>query len=77
MDLFNLSGKTAIVTGSNTGLGQAICVGLSESGCNIVGVSRRSNEETKRLVMEKNGKFLEINADLSNTNAVKSSISFL
>lgn len=71
MDLFNLSGKTAIVTGSNTGLGQAICVGLSESGCNIVGVSRRSSEETKRLVMEKNGKFLEINADLSNTNAVK------
>ena len=70
MNLFDLSGKTAIVTGSNTGLGQAICVGLSEAGCNIVGVSRRSSEETKKLVEKNNRKFYEINADLSNIDSV-------
>lgn len=70
MNLFDLTGKTAIVTGSNTGLGQAICVGLSEAGCNIVGVSRRSSEETRKLIEEKNGKFYEINADLSDINNV-------
>jgi len=38
-DLLNLKGKVAIVTGSATGIGQAIAVGLAEAGVDIAGKS--------------------------------------
>ena len=34
-DLFDLSGKVALVTGSARGLGQAIAVGLAEAGAKL------------------------------------------
>lgn len=34
--LFDLTGKTAIVTGATKGIGQAIAVGLAEAGADIV-----------------------------------------
>jgi len=37
--LFNLEGKTALVTGSKRGIGKAIAVGLAEAGADIIGVS--------------------------------------
>lgn len=39
LDQFNLSGKTALVTGSDTGLGQAMAIALAEAGADIVGAS--------------------------------------
>lgn len=36
---FNLSGKTALVTGCKRGIGKAMAVALAEAGANIVGVS--------------------------------------
>ncbi len=39
IDLFNLSGKTALVTGCKRGIGKAMAVGLAEAGADIVGVS--------------------------------------
>ena len=35
MDLFSLKGKAAIVTGGNTGLGQAFALALAKAGANI------------------------------------------
>ena len=47
-----LDGKVAIVTGSATGIGQAIAVGLAEAGVDIAGVYRSSlPDETKDLVL--------------------------
>ena len=39
LDQFNLSGKTALVTGCKRGIGKAMAIGLAEAGADIVGVS--------------------------------------
>ena len=39
LDQFNLSGKTALVTGCKRGIGKSMAVGLAEAGADIVGVS--------------------------------------
>lgn len=37
--LFDLSGKIALVTGSNRGIGRSMALGLAEAGADIIGVS--------------------------------------
>jgi NAD(P)-dependent dehydrogenase (short-subunit alcohol dehydrogenase family) len=44
MDLFNLKGKVALVTGGSKGLGKAMARGLAEAGADIVISSRHENE---------------------------------
>ncbi|WP_461139271.1 SDR family NAD(P)-dependent oxidoreductase [Spirosoma pomorum] len=39
LEQFSLAGKTALVTGSDTGLGQAMAIALAEAGADIVGAS--------------------------------------
>jgi len=39
LEQFDLSGKTALVTGCKRGIGKAMAVGLAEAGADIVGVS--------------------------------------
>ncbi|MGQ0541342.1 MAG: SDR family NAD(P)-dependent oxidoreductase, partial [Blastocatellia bacterium] len=41
-DLFDLSGKTAIVTGGSRGIGKEIAEGLAEAGANIMLCARRA-----------------------------------
>jgi len=65
--LFDLSGRTAIVTGANTGIGQAIAVALASAGASIVGVGRSSMAETAALVREQSAAFHAIEADLGST----------
>ena len=36
---FDLTGKTALVTGCKRGIGKAMAIGLAEAGADIVGVS--------------------------------------
>ena len=70
-NLFSLAGKTAIVTGANTGLGQGICVALAAAGAHVFGVARRSCEETLNKVNEVGGQFTEVIADLSDLSAIE------
>jgi NAD(P)-dependent dehydrogenase (short-subunit alcohol dehydrogenase family) len=50
-DLFDLHGKTAIVTGSSRGIGRAIATRLAEHGANVV-ISSRSLEACESAVSE-------------------------
>jgi 2-deoxy-D-gluconate 3-dehydrogenase len=48
-DIFNLTGKTALVTGCKRGIGKAMAVALAEAGADIIGVSA-SLEKSGRAV---------------------------
>ena len=67
LDKFKLDGKVAIVTGSNTGLGQGICRAFAEAGAFVVGVSRRPSTETKEMIGDK---FYNVIADLSTVDVI-------
>ena len=70
MNPFDLSGRTALVTGANTGLGQAIAVGLAEAGADIVAVGRSAPTETAQLVQAAGRALHAIPADLSSTGPI-------
>jgi NAD(P)-dependent dehydrogenase (short-subunit alcohol dehydrogenase family) len=44
LDIFNLTGKVALVTGGSKGLGKAMARGLAQAGADIVIASRHENE---------------------------------
>lgn len=67
LDQFKLDGKVAIVTGSNTGLGQGICKAYVEAGAKVVGVSRRPSTETAEMLGEN---FYNVIADLSSCDVI-------
>jgi len=67
-DMFDLTGKVAIVTGCSAGLGEGMAIGLAEAGADIVGVSSRAaTHGAKELVEGLGRRFLQIRADLSST----------
>lgn len=47
--LFDLSGKTALVTGCKRGIGMAMAVGLAEAGADIIGVSASLETEGSKV----------------------------
>ena len=75
LDMFSLEGKTALVTGANTGLGQGICVAYAKAGANVIGVARRSCEDTAEKIADIGGNFQEIIADLSDISVIPQIVS--
>jgi len=71
LDLFRLDGKTAVITGANTGLGQGLCIALAQAGADVIGVARRSMQETKEQVEGAGKAFQEIIVDLSREDAIE------
>lgn len=68
---FDLTGKTAIVTGASGGIGQALAVALGAAGARVAGVARSSMNETARQVEESGSTFLQVRADLSTIEPVE------
>lgn len=68
--MFDIKDKVAIVTGANTGLGQAICVAYAKAGAKVLGVARRNCAETKAKIDAIGGIFNECTADLSSTTPI-------
>ncbi|MFK9857461.1 2-deoxy-D-gluconate 3-dehydrogenase, partial [Klebsiella pneumoniae] len=51
LNAFDLTGKVAIVTGCDTGLGQGMTLGLAQAGCDIVGINRKIPHDTAAQVL--------------------------
>ncbi|RKX80170.1 MAG: 2-deoxy-D-gluconate 3-dehydrogenase [Spirochaetes bacterium] len=72
VEKFKLDGKVAIVTGSGTGLGEAMAVGLAEAGADIVGVYRSHfPDKAKSEIETLRRNFLPVKADLLTIEPVK------
>lgn len=65
LNAFDLTGKVAIVTGCDTGLGQGMTLGLAQVGCDIVGINRKIPHDTAAQVQALGRRFHAIQADLS------------
>jgi len=74
MHLFDLSGKTALVTGCKRGIGFAMAEGLAEAGANIIGVSaslETHGSAIEKVVTSLGRRFTAYQCDFSNREAVK------
>ncbi|HEV2600416.1 2-dehydro-3-deoxy-D-gluconate 5-dehydrogenase KduD [Sphingopyxis sp.] len=69
--LFDLSGKVALVTGANTGIGQGIALALAEAGADIAAAGRSAADETVGKVRGLGRKGENFAADLSSVGAVQ------
>lgn len=70
-DLFSLAGRVAVVTGANSGIGQAIAVAFADAGADVAVVGRTASDETGGRIQAAGRRFLDIGADLSSTAACK------
>lgn len=64
IDMFSLAGKIALVTGSNTGIGQAIAISLASAGAEVVCAGRSSVDETVQMIVEAGGNAHGLSLDL-------------
>lgn len=74
MSMFDLSGKVALVTGANKGLGRGIAVGLAKAGADIVAVHRSDVSEAKAEIEALGRRWAAVQADLSDMKRVKAVI---
>ena len=63
---FNLSGKTAIVTGGGKGIGRVIALGLAKAGANVVVCSRTKAEidAVAEEIRKQGGRALSVVTDI-------------
>ncbi|KAH8658460.1 hypothetical protein BX600DRAFT_469153 [Xylariales sp. PMI_506] len=72
MELFSLTGKTALVTGGTRGIGQAIAIGLAEAGADIILIQRDEQQTaTRDAIMALGRKCKTVVADLGDRSAIK------
>jgi 2-deoxy-D-gluconate 3-dehydrogenase len=68
LNAFDLSGRVALVTGANTGLGQGLAVGLAGAGADIVAAGRSAPDATRAAVEALGRRFAFVSADLGDVS---------
>ncbi len=68
--IFDLKGKTAIVTGGSTGLGKGMSIGLATAGADILLVDHVECDETAKIVRSQGRKVVTMNVDLSTMESI-------
>ena len=72
---FDLRGRVAVVTGANTGIGQAIALALADAGADVALVGRTVADDTASQVRAAGRRALIVGADLSTTSDLGSIVS--
>ena len=71
LEQFSLKGKTAIVTGSNQGIGQKYALALAEAGADIIGVSYVEDfSETIKLIQDTGRNIKTYKSDFSDRKSL-------
>ncbi|MGO4832488.1 SDR family NAD(P)-dependent oxidoreductase, partial [Rhizobiaceae sp. 2RAB30] len=66
LSAFSLEGRTIMVTGANTGIGQGIALAVGRAGGRVIGVGRSSLTDTASLLAEMGADFEPVASDLGN-----------
>jgi NAD(P)-dependent dehydrogenase (short-subunit alcohol dehydrogenase family) len=72
LDLFDLSGRLAVVMGGTSGIGRALAIGLAEAGANVIATGRREalvNSVAEEIEQE-GRKTLRQTADMANRQSI-------
>lgn len=78
MSLFDLSGRSALITGGGSGIGQRLAQGLAEYGANVTVLDLATQSEgsarTASLIEEQGGSALVIAADVTERSSVADAV---
>jgi 3-oxoacyl-[acyl-carrier protein] reductase len=70
--MFDLSGKTAIVTGASRGIGRAIALRFADRGALVVAAARGDHaQDTVRSITERGGRAEAVSIDVTDSSAVE------
>ena len=73
LDAFNLDGKTAVVTGGNTGLGEAFAKALAEVGASVA-LAARTRERSEAVateIVDSGGRAIAVDLDVGRPDQVE------
>ncbi len=75
--LFDLTGRTALVTGAGSGIGQRIAMGLAQCGADVALVDRRTDDglaETAEFIAKSGRRSLQISSDVTSGAAMADAV---
>jgi meso-butanediol dehydrogenase/(S,S)-butanediol dehydrogenase/diacetyl reductase len=67
---YEFTGKTVLVTGAGSGIGQAIAQGFLENGARVVVAGRRANRLTETIAEARPGQALAVPTDVADRSSV-------
>jgi len=70
LDLFKLTGKSAIVTGASRGIGEAMALALAEAGADVALVGRSDLDPVRKKIEALGRRAVCVNADLAKMDAI-------